>query len=129
MRLRLLFVAAVAVLMLLPPACGFAQTAVLYSRVDAAQAQRVARLASLFDHQVQIDTELRPGVPWRDAMAAGICSAQRVLLVWSASAAASVEVAREIAIARRCGVPVVPVLIDSAPLPDDVSQLQAVDWR
>ena len=128
MRLRLLFVAAVAVLMLLPPACGFAQTAVLYSRADAAHAQRAARLASLFD-QVRIDTELRPGVPWRDALAAGICSAQRVLLVWSASAAASVEVAREIAIARRCRVPVVPVLIDSAPLPDDVSQLQAVDWR
>lgn len=129
MRPRLLLMLAVALLVLLPPACGWAQTVVLYSHHDARQARRVAGLARVFDHQVQIDTELQPGVPWRDALDAGICGARRVLLVWSRRAAASVEVAREIAIARHCRVPVVAVLLDSAPLPDDVSQLQGVDWR
>ena len=37
-------------------------------------------------------------------------------------------VAREIQTAMLCGVPVVPVLLDGAPLPSDVT-LQGIDWR
>jgi hypothetical protein len=52
-----------------------------------------------------------------------------VLLLWSASAAASVEVAREIQTAVLCSVPLVPVLLDGTPLPGDVQAVQAIDWR
>lgn len=107
---------------------ALAQTTVIYSRLDAAQAQRVARLAGLYG-PVLIDTALPPGTPWRTVMAAGVCGARVVLLVWSARAAASVELARELQTAQLCQVQVVPVLLDSTPLPCDVGRLQAVDWR
>ena len=68
------------------------------------------------------------GVPWREAVAVGICASKRVLLLWSRRAARSPEVAREIQTAMLCGVPVVPVLLDGAPLPGDVT-LQGIDWR
>lgn len=103
------------------------QTAVIYSRADAVQAHRVASVAGLYD-KVLIDTALPPGAPWRDVVAAGICASKRVLLLWSRRAAKSPEVAREIQTARLCGVPVVPVLLDGAPLPGDVT-LHGIDWR
>ena len=107
---------------------AIAQTVIVYSRLDAPHAARAQRLARLYDH-VLIDTDLAPGVPWRPALERAICASGRVLLLWSRRAAASAEVAREIQTARMCGVPVVPVLLDSTPLPSDVGQLQAIDWR
>lgn len=116
-------------LLLLALLCGpvWSQTAVIYSRADAAQARRAVALARVYDAAL-IDTALPPGVPWREAVAVGICASKRVLLIWSQRAAASVEVAREIQTAMLCGVPVVPVLLDGAPLPGDVT-LQGIDWR
>lgn len=126
MRPACLGVLLLAALLQLPLAV--AQTVIVYSRLDAPQAARAQRLARLYD-QVLIDTDLAPGVPWRPALERGICASDRVLLLWSRRAAASAEVAREIQTARLCGVPVVPVLLDGTPLPSDVGQLQAVDWR
>lgn len=110
--------------------CGqaLAQTTVIYSRADAAQAQRAARLARLYE-PVLLDTWLPPGAPWRTQVAAGICGSRVVLLVWSKRAAASTEVAREIQTAMLCAVPVVPVLLDATPLPSDVGHRNGVDWR
>ena len=62
-------------------------------------------------------------------MAGAICGASRVLLVWSRQAAESAEVRREIDTALVCRVSVVPVLLDSTPLPGLVADVQAVDWR
>ena len=115
-------------ILLLAAQTAWAQTTIVYSRADASTAQRAYRLAAVYD-TVAMDSALRPGIPWRPAMLLAICHSQRVLLLWSRRAAASVEVAREIQAAALCGVPVVPVLLDSTRLPDDVGQLQAVDWR
>lgn len=114
------------VLLLALPA--WAQTTIVYSRADTVAAQRAYRLVRLYEPAL-IDVQLLPGVPWRAAIALGICRSRVVLLVWSRRAAASTEVAREIQLAQSCAVPVVPVLLDSTPLPGDVGQLQAVDWR
>ena len=117
--------AALVLLLALP---AHAQTVVVYSRADSAQAHRAQQLAAVYG-QALIDRQLQPGVPWRASIAAGICSAERVLLLWSERAAASAEVRREIDTALVCRVPVVPVLIDSTPLPGLVADVQAVDWR
>lgn len=105
-----------------------AQTTIIYSRQDAAQALRVQRLARLYETTL-IDRDIPAGAPWRQVLERAICVSDRVLLLWSRRAAASAEVAREIQTARLCRVPVVPVLLDSTPLPPDVGQLQGVDWR
>jgi hypothetical protein len=105
-----------------------AQTVVIYSRADADQAHRAQQLAAVYGSAL-IDRHLQPGQPWRATIAGQLCSADRVLLVWSASAAASGEVRREIDTALQCRRPIVPVLIDSTPLPGLVADVQAVDWR
>ena len=116
--------------LLLALLCGGAQaqTVILYSRADSAQAHRAQQLAAIYGPAL-IDRQLQPGVPWRASIAAGICSAERVLLLWSERAAASVEVTREIHTALVCRVPVVPVLLDATPLPGLVADVHAVDWR
>lgn len=105
-----------------------ADTVVLYSRADSVAAQRAHALAAVYDRAV-IDRQVQPGAHWRQAMAGAICGASRVLLVWSRHAADSAEVRREIDTALVCRVNVVPVLLDSTPLPGLVADVQAVDWR
>ena len=116
---------AAALLLALP---AWSQTVVLYSRADALQAHRAHALASAYGPAL-IDRSLPPGVAWRPTIAAAICGASVVLVVWSERAAASAEVRREIDTAMVCRVPVVPVLIDSTPLPGLLADVNAVDWR
>ena len=114
--------------LLLAAAQAPAQTVIVYSRVDSPQAHRAHQLASALGPAL-IDRTLQPGTPWRPTIARWICGADLVLLVWSASAAASAEVRRELDTALACGTAIVPVLLDSTPLPGIVADTQAVDWR
>ena len=115
-----------AVLLLAIPA--WAQTVVIYSRADSVQAHRVQALAGVYGPAL-IDRALPPGVAWRPTIMAMICGAPVVLVVWSERAAASAEVRREIDTALACRVPLVPVLLDSTPLPGLLGDVNAVDWR
>lgn len=105
-----------------------AQTVVIYARADAAQAQRARDLASTYGPTI-IDRDLTPGVAWRPAMASAICAADVVLLVWSARAAASSELRREIDAALVCRRAIIPVMLDSTALPGMIADINAVDWR
>ena len=105
-----------------------AQTVLLYSRIDAAQAHRAQQLASLYGPAF-IDKQLPAGALWRPAIASQICDAGVVLLLWSAHAAASEQVRREIDTALACRRPIVPVLLDATPLPGLVADINAIDWR
>ena len=105
-----------------------AQTTVIYSRADSLQADKAHAMALAFG-PATIDRYMTPGVAWRAHMAASICGGKLVLLLWSARAAASNEVRREIDTALICKVPVIPVLLDSTPLPGVLGDVNAVDWR
>ena len=114
--------------LLLASAQAHAQTVVVYSRLDEAQAHRAHQLASVWGASI-IDRQIQPGQPWRLTVQRAICGADRVLLMWSARAAASAEVRREIDTALVCGTVIQPVLLDDTPLPGLVGDVQAVDWR
>ena len=105
-----------------------AWTVLLYARSDAQHAERAVRLLRATG-PVWHDRDLVPGEPWRLAIAARICEADRVLVLWSARAAASPEVAAEWRLAAACGRVLVPVMLDSTPMPADLGSRQAVDWR
>ncbi len=105
-----------------------AQTVIVYSRSDEAHAVRAERLLRLAGSTWR-DRDLAPGLLWHPEIAARICRADRVLVLWSARAAASLHVADEIATAAQCGRPLVPVLLDDAPLAPTLAPWQAVDWR
>lgn len=113
---------ALALLLALP---AQAQTVILYARADAAEAQRVHDMARIWD-SVWWDRDLKPGQPWRATIARRICSARRVVVVWSAYAASSPEVGAEWRHALACGRVVVPVLLDQAPMPAELGARQAV---
>lgn len=105
-----------------------AQTAVIYAHRDAACAQQAGALAAAWG-PVLIDTAVQPGSRWRPTIAGMLLAAQTVLVFWSASAAASPEVAAEWRIALAGPARVVPVLLDDSPLPAELAALQAVNWR
>lgn len=119
--------AAFALLMLvLIPAS--AQTVIVYSHADADAAQRVRQIARAYD-VVLIDGDIQPGEPWRETVAEWILRARVILILWSARAAASAEVAPEWRMALASQARIVPVLLDSTPLPAELAARQAVDWR
>ncbi len=105
-----------------------AQTVIVYSRADEAQAVRAERLLRVSGPTWR-DRDLMPGLLWHPEIAARICRADRVLVLWSARAAASLHVADELATATQCGRALVPVLLDDAPLSAVLAPWQAVDWR
>ncbi len=105
-----------------------AQTVIVYSRTDEVHAVRAERLLRLAGPTWR-DRDLAPGQLWHPAIAARICGADRVLVLWSVRAAASLYIADEVATAAQCGRPIVPVLLDDAPLPATLAPWQAVDWR
>jgi hypothetical protein len=105
-----------------------AQTVIIYSRTDEAQAVRAERLLRVAGPTWR-DRDLAPGLLWHPEIAARICRADRVLVLWSARAAVSLHVADELATAEQCGRTLVPVLLDNAPLAPSISAWQAVDWR
>lgn len=105
-----------------------AHTVVIYSSHDTAQALRAYGLARAYDDAF-IARDLRPGAAWREAIAGELCAADTVLVMWSERAAASREVEKELAIASFCERQLVPVLLDSTPLPSELRDIHAVDWR
>lgn len=109
-------------------AAATAHTVVLYSSIDADQAYRAYGLSRAFDDAF-IARDLMPGALWREAIAAKICSADTVIVMWSSSAAASAEVEKELSIASFCERKMIPVLLDSWPLPMELKHIHAVDWR
>lgn len=104
-----------------------ALTVLIYARADAEHAERAVRLLRAVD-ETWHDRDLVPGEPWRLVVAARICEADRVLVLWSERAAASPEVAAEWRLALSCGRMLVPVRLDGAAMPADLAARQAVDW-
>lgn len=102
------------------------QTVILYSHVDIAEAQCVRSLVQTYD-QVRTDADIRPGDPWRQTMAGWIMNARTVIVLWSAAAAASAEVAPEWRMALAAGARVVPMMLDATPLPPELAARQAVN--
>ena len=80
-------------------------------------------------NETTLDRDIPAGVPWRQAMALAIVRARTVLVVWSHSAAASLEIGAEWRLAIATGARVVPVLLDDAPMPAELAARQWIDWR
>ena len=105
-----------------------ALTVLIYARADHDHAERARRLLRVLE-PVWIDRDLVPGTPWRAEIGRRICRADRVMVLWSAYAAASVEVGAEWRHAAACGRRLVPVMLDETPMPAELGARQAVDWR
>lgn len=114
--------------LLLAASQASAQTVLLYSRADAARMEQLRQVAALYEPTL-IDRDVPAGAPWRAVIATAIGQARVVIVIWSARAAASPEVAAEWRLAVASGARVVPVLTDDTPLPPELAARQAIDWR
>jgi hypothetical protein len=104
---------------------------VSYSHFDAELVDPIVRLlqavpgGGVFQDRISI----RPGKEWRPILMAALLEARLVLVFWCAHSSASTEVAREYTDAIERGKDVVPVLLDSTPLPSTLDKYQWVDLR
>lgn len=105
-----------------------AQTVVVYTTADIQHALRAYGLARVWGPAF-IARDLIPGHPWRADISTTLCAADQVLVLWSEAASKSLELRREIDVAIACDRRIIPVMLDSYPLPVELSSLHAVDWR
>jgi hypothetical protein len=98
-----------------------------YARLDSAHVGRAVEFLRAGGLNVFVDSQSIPyGADWRQALVQAIDAAERVMLFWTAAAAASGWVAREWKLALQRGKTVVPTLLDDTPLPPPLARLHAV---
>ena len=104
-----------------------------YSRVHLGQMRHLVSMIRAVlqgvDKAVYWDQEIEPGVEWFDELKGSIDASSQLFVFWCAHSAASREVRREFAYAFRRRKRVVPVLLDSTPLPPRLAANQWVDFR
>lgn len=101
-------------------------TVILYSSLDVRCQAPVAALASVYGPVVDYRAQ-QPGTIWRPYMAAKIAKADVVLVLWSSAAAQSSELAPELRMAYAARGRLVPILLDSTPMPAELGARQAVN--
>jgi hypothetical protein len=106
---------------------------VSYARADQPQVRRLVRLLrAAFPHverAVFWDEDLTPGERWFDQFASEIDLGQSLFVIWCWHASESAQMYREYSYALAAKTRVVPVLIDGTRLPDELSEIHAVDIR
>ena len=103
---------------------------VSYSHHDAALVTPVVRLLRSTNDFVFQDTDsIKPGVKWRGALADAIREANLVVIFWCLHANQSSEVQNEYLAAIQAAKQILPVLLDSTPVPPALEEFQWVDFR
>ncbi|MBK9750834.1 MAG: toll/interleukin-1 receptor domain-containing protein [Chloroflexi bacterium] len=98
-----------------------------YSRRDETTARQVVNGLSGSGYVLWQDVnDLRGGTNWRDELFKAIDNAAVVVLLWSASSAASPYVKEEIQYARARSKPIIPLTMDGTPLSPDLLNIQWV---
>ena len=103
---------------------------VSYSHEDIGLVQPVVRLLRATEDLVFQDLDsIKPGRKWRREIEEALYTAQLVILFWCYHSSRSAEVRREYEFALTTGKDVLPVLLDTTPLPEPLNEFQWVDFR
>jgi hypothetical protein len=110
-----------------------------YARRDLVQVQPIFDMIEAEGHLMWIDRiNLEPGGVWTADIVAAIRGAREMLVFCSAHSYGSRDIHREIAAAARFRKPILPILLDDTPMPDNFSYYLSVhqainladsDWR
>jgi XTP/dITP diphosphohydrolase len=98
---------------------------VSYSRADKASILEIVQALKI--HDVWFDDRLNMGQEWWDEIERQIAASHCFLYVLSPESLASEYCQKEWAVARRLGKPVAPVMLKTAPVPDELKKLQIID--
>src|SRR5262245_10123134 len=103
---------------------------VSYSHQDIGLVQPVVRLLRATEDLVFQDLDsIKPGRKWRREIEEALYAAHLVVLFWCYHSSRSAEVRREYELALTTGKDVLPVLLDTTPLPEQLNEFQWVDFR
>jgi hypothetical protein len=106
------------------------QVFVSYSRQDALLVTPVVRLLRATRDFVFLDADtITPGRKWRPEIDSALRSAHLVVVFWCRHSSESTEVQAEYRTAIAAEKDVLPVLLDSTPIADDLAQFQWIDFR
>jgi hypothetical protein len=106
------------------------QVFVSYSRHDASLVTPVVRLLRSTNDFVFLDADsIKPGEKWRAALAEAIRGANLVVVFWCRHSSESSEVESEYRSAIEARKDVIPVLLDSTPVPPALGEFQWIDFR
>jgi hypothetical protein len=103
---------------------------VSYSHADAALVAPVVRLLRVNRSLVFQDTDrIPPGKRWRDEIAKALAGSNLIVVFWCHHAFRSDEVSKEWRTAIELEKDLLPLLLDSTPLPSELGDFQWIDFR
>jgi hypothetical protein len=103
---------------------------VSYSHQDAGLVQLVVKLLRATEDVVFQDLDsIKPGRKWRREIEEALHAAQLFVLFWCYHASRSKEVKKEYELAVTTGKDVLPVLLDTTSLPEQLNDFQCIDFR
>jgi hypothetical protein len=103
---------------------------VSYSHHDASLVTPVVRLLRSTNDFVFLDSDsIKPGQKWRQALSEAMEQANLVVVFWCTHSKQSTEVESEYRSAIEARKDVLPVLLDSTPVPPALDQYQWIDFR
>jgi len=103
---------------------------VSYSHQDARLVMPVVRLLRATEGLVFLDADsIKPCKKWQQEITKGLETAKLVVVFWCNHSGQSAEVKKEYAAAIAGGKDLLPVLLDSYPVPDDLAEFQWIDFR
>lgn len=101
-----------------------------YSHQDAALVTPVVRLLRATRGRVFLDVDtILPGRRWRTELMTALRAATLIVVFWCRHSSQSSEVQTEYRTAVEVDKDVLPVLLDSTPLPHDLEAFQWIDFR
>jgi uncharacterized membrane protein len=101
-----------------------------YSREDSEFALRLAQDLKTAGARVWLDQlDIKPGVPWDNAIESALSDSPQMLLVLSPSSAKSDNVRNEISYALEAGKVIIPVLYMDCVVPLRLQRTQRIDFR
>lgn len=101
-----------------------------YSHQDVSLVTPIVRLLRATEGLVFLDADsIKPGKKWQQELTKGLETAKLVVVFWCNHSGQSAEVQKEYAAAIAAGKDLLPVLLDSYPVPDDLAEFQWIDFR
>jgi hypothetical protein len=103
---------------------------VSYSHHDAALVTPVVHLLRATKDVVFFDADsIRAGKKWRTELSRALLGANLVVVFWCVHSSSSMEVASEYQAAIRAEKDLLPVILDSTPVPTELCEFQWIDFR
>ena len=101
-----------------------------YSREDESIVEPVVKLLRVTESKLFLDVDsIAPGEKWEEEIARSLSTADKVCVFWCQHSASSEWVNREWRYAHELQKKIIPLLLDSTPVENELAKYQFIDFR